>query len=110
MRTFVFSDLISFFTDNRHVAYCYEGSRRGTILLLEQDAYLFITPSGYEFIDEKTSSIKDYSNFELWGFIHEMVDEEYFVIRQEAVNRFFDVYCNMYNNIQMLQEYKFITE
>jgi hypothetical protein len=111
LRSFVYGDLLTELKDKRYLAYCYMGSmRRGSLMYLNDDGGLtIITPSGYtigaDYFDEK-----DFNGSELWGFIHEMVNEEDTDIRQEAVNRYFDVYCNVYPFIMPFQNCQFITE
>lgn len=106
MQSFVFSDLMNVMNNESYVAYCYMGKNNrgslaffinGSILVINRDSYL---PS-YSFGDD------DYNNFELWSFIHEMTSESDYDVREEAINRLFDVYCGLFNVIPKLQEYQF---
>jgi len=107
LRTFVYGDLPSVFTDSRHVVYCYSGkNKRGSVALFDGDSIIVIEPKNYT-TAEYQYEIEDYSGFELWGFIHEMIDDEDMSIREEAVTRFFDIYSGLYQFIPMLQDYEF---
>ena len=106
MRTFVFGEISNFLTDEKHVAYCYSGkNRRGSVALLSNGSMLVIAPNGY--MPSYDDEIEDYSHFELWSLIHEMEEDD---MRQEAVNRFFDVYNNLYNAVTIFEQYPFIME
>ena len=83
---------------------------RGSIMFKNYDGNLIvITPNGYAVNYDRLIE-NDNSRFELWAFIHEMVDEEDMIVRQEAVNRHFDVYCNLYQFIRQFRDCHFITE
>lgn len=109
MRSFVFGDLINIFNNSQYVAYCYKGrTNRGSIAIFNNETIQIIKPNSYLPCNVE-DLIDDYSNFELWSFIHEMgVGEE--EVRQEAVDRFFDVYCNLYQFIPSFQDFNYITE
>lgn len=105
----MYSELPSFVTEPTQVAYCYEGRhRRGSIAIKNNGSVLVITPTNY--ISSYDDQIDDNSGFELWAFIDEMLEEEMFEIRQEAVNRLFDIYCDLYQFLPVFQEYPFRTE
>jgi hypothetical protein len=101
--TLVFSDLLNGF-DNNRVAYCYQGENtRGQIAICRDGELIIIRPQDY-IIGRDYINIEDNSKFELWCFIDDMDNNE---VRQEAINRLFSVYCNLYYHMSEFQDYEF---
>ena len=106
VKTLVYSDLLKGF-DNDRVAYCYQGRyNRGSIALYNGDKLIIIKPKNYV-IGNDDLKVEDNSKFELWCFIDEIGEGN---LRQEAVNRLFDVYCNLYYLLEELRDYNFKLE
>lgn len=81
------------------------------MFLKDNNVLLTIPPINYSYSGFNDLFYEDdYSNFELWAFIHEMVEEEDKEVREEAVDRLHDIYNHLYNIMPILERYDFILE
>lgn len=87
--------------NERHVAYCYQGSMRGAVAIFVAGRGVSIFyPKNY-ILDKSENQYSDYTgNFELWELIHEIEDEN---IKSEAVTKFYSIYCTFYSTLDYIR-------
>lgn len=91
-----YSEIIFNISEDR-IGYCYSGTSNKGSLMIKQNGEIKIIKSD---ITEERETI---DSFEMWTFIDEIEDG---LIRQKAVNKFFEVYLN-YNGHMKLEDIEY---
>jgi hypothetical protein len=111
MRTLVRYDIYNDFRLPDHVAYCYQGEAVGSLAFYNEDtdAVDIYMPKGYYLSEEMiqkslNESREQFSNFELWAYVHEIEDVE---VKQIALNKLFYVYCSFFIHNEFIRKSSF---
>ena len=111
MKTLVRYDIYNTFKSADHVAYCYQGEAVGSLAFYneEKDTVDIYMPKGYYLSDEMiqkslNESREQFSNFELWAYVHEIEDVE---VMQTALNKLYYVYCSFFINNEFMRRSSF---